>query len=125
MRDPVTGLRSLIWVAMTASGREPVTAGDRQATTDARRGGRPVTGYGVVHKRTHPCRPQTNGKAERLNRTPLDGRAYARPYSSNAERTEALTDSLRTHNYHRCPTALDGQPPISRVNDPAGQYSRS
>ncbi len=77
---------------------------------------------GIVHKRTRPYRPQTNGKVERLNRTLLDEWAYVRPYSSNAERTEALPDFLHTYNYHRCHTALGGQPPISRVNNPAGQY---
>ncbi|KOU30837.1 transposase, partial [Streptomyces sp. WM6373] len=28
-----------------------------------------------------------------------------------------------TYNHHRCHTALDGKPPISRVNNPAGQYT--
>lgn len=46
-----------------------------------------------------------------------------RPYTSNDERTAALADVLRTHNHHRCHTALGGQPPISRVNNPAGQYT--
>ncbi|MFE3601251.1 IS481 family transposase [Streptomyces sp. NPDC059142] len=78
---------------------------------------------GITHKRTRPYRPQTNGKVERLNRTLLDEWAYVRPYSSNTERTEALADFLHTYNYHRCHTALDGQPPISRVNNPAGQYT--
>ncbi|KAB8157064.1 IS481 family transposase, partial [Streptomyces sp. 3MP-14] len=36
--------------------------------------------------------------------------------------TAALTDYLHTYNYHRSHTALGGQPPISRVNNPAGQY---
>ncbi|MFF7206120.1 IS481 family transposase, partial [Streptomyces sp. NPDC008141] len=31
-------------------------------------------------------------------------------------------DFLHTYNYHRCHTALGGQPPISRVNNPPGQY---
>ncbi|MFH8533351.1 IS481 family transposase [Streptomyces tendae] len=78
---------------------------------------------GIIHKRTRPYRPRTNGKVERLNRTLLDEWAYVRPYSSNVERTEALADFLHTYNYHRCHTALDGRPPISRVNNPAGQYS--
>ncbi|MBB4903695.1 hypothetical protein FHS37_007792 [Streptomyces griseostramineus] len=78
---------------------------------------------GIVHKRTRPYRPQTNGKVERLNRTLLDEWAYVRPHSSNTERTEALADFLHTYNYHRCHTALDGRPPVSRVNNPADQYS--
>ncbi|MFG3362676.1 IS481 family transposase [Streptomyces griseofuscus] len=82
-----------------------------------------LSAAGIVHKRTRPYRPQTNGKVERLNRTLLDEWAYVRPYSSNAERTAALVDFLHTYNYHRCHTALDGKPPITRVNNPAGQYS--
>jgi len=70
---------------------------------------------GITHKRTRPYRPQTNGKVERFNRTLLDEWAYARPYHSETERREALTPWLHTYNHHRGHTALDGQPPTSRV----------
>ncbi|MER6320015.1 integrase core domain-containing protein, partial [Streptomyces sp. NPDC001581] len=49
--------------------------------------------------------------------------AYLRPYTSNNERTEALADFLHTYNHHRSHTALGGHPPISRVNNHAGQYT--
>ncbi|WP_405483089.1 IS481 family transposase [Streptomyces anulatus] len=78
---------------------------------------------GATGKLTRPYRPQTNGKVERFNRTLLDEWAYIRPYTSNTERAEALADFLHTYNHHRCHTALDGHPPITRVNNPAGQYS--
>ena len=77
---------------------------------------------GIEHRRTRPRRPQTNGKVERFNRTLLDEWAYVRPYDSEAERVAALDDWLHLYNHHRFHTALGG-PPISRVNDPAGQYS--
>ncbi|MGW1803404.1 IS481 family transposase, partial [Streptomyces sp. NPDC001984] len=77
---------------------------------------------GATGKLTRIYRPQTNGKVERFNRTLLDEWAYLRPYTSNDERTAALADFLHTYNHHRCHTALGGQPPISRVNNPAGQY---
>ncbi len=35
----------------------------------------------------------------------------------------ALDDFLHSYNYHRCHTALGGQPPINRVNNAAGQYN--
>jgi transposase InsO family protein len=54
---------------------------------------------------------------------PDDEWAYLQPYTSNTERTAALTDFLHTYNHHRSHTALGGQPPISRVNNPAGQYT--
>ena len=82
-----------------------------------------LTAAGITHKRIRPYRPQTNGKVERFNRTLLDEWAYLRPYTSNTERTAALTDFLHTYNHHRCHTALEGNPPISRVNNPPGQYT--
>ncbi|WP_411112307.1 IS481 family transposase [Streptomyces sp. c-19] len=82
-----------------------------------------LAGLGATGKLTRAYRPQTNGKVERFNRTLLDEWAYQRPYTSNQERTEALADFLHTYNHHRCHTALDGHPPISRVNNAAGQYT--
>ncbi|MET9140492.1 IS481 family transposase [Streptomyces parvulus] len=78
---------------------------------------------GAAGKLTRAYRPQTNGKVERFNRTLLDEWAYLRPYTSNHERTAALADFLHTYNHHRRHTALGGHPPISRVNNPAGQYT--
>jgi transposase InsO family protein len=77
----------------------------------------------IVHKRTRPYRPQTNGKVERFNRTLLDEWAYAQPYRSETERREALPGWLHTYNHHRGHTALAGKPPASRVPDLTGQYS--
>ncbi len=78
---------------------------------------------GVTGNLTPAYRPQTNGKAERFNRTRLDEWAYLRPYTSNTERTEVLADFLHAYDHHRCHTALDGHPPITRVNNAAGQYT--
>lgn len=82
-----------------------------------------LTKLEATRKRTRPYRPQTNGKVERFNHTLLDEWAYLRPYTSNDERSPALADFLHTYKHHRCHTALDGHPPISRVNNAAGQYT--
>jgi transposase InsO family protein len=78
---------------------------------------------GAQPRRIRPYRPQTNGKAERFNRTLLEEWAYARPFTSSSERAEALPGWLHTYNHHRTHTALGGHPPINRipVNDLAGQ----
>ena len=77
----------------------------------------------VVHKRTRPYRPQTNGKVERFNRTLLTEWAYARPYTSEAQRRAALPTWLHIYNHHRHHTALGGHPPASRVTNLCGQYN--
>lgn len=78
---------------------------------------------GAQARFTRRYRPQTNGKAERFNRTLLDEWAYQRPFTSNTERAAALPDWLHTYNHHRTHTAIGGHPPISRVNNAAGSYS--
>jgi transposase InsO family protein len=70
-------------------------------------------------------RPQTNGKAERFNRTLADEWAYIRPFTSSADRAAALPGWLHTYNHHRSHTALGGHPPISRltVSNATGHYT--
>ena len=77
----------------------------------------------ITPKRTRPYRPQTNGMVERFHRTMADGWAYARCYTSEQERRDALADWLHHYNHHRPHTACDYQPPISRLTNVPGQYS--
>jgi transposase InsO family protein len=77
----------------------------------------------VVHKRTRPYRPQTNGKVERFHRTLADEWAYAASYDSDAARAAAYPDWLHRYNHHRGHTALGGRPPASRVTNLSGQNS--
>jgi hypothetical protein len=77
----------------------------------------------IEHRRTRPYRPQTNGKVERFHRTLADEWAYARLYTSDAQRCEQFPIWLHTYNHHRGHTALGGQPPASRVPNLSGQYS--
>jgi transposase InsO family protein len=64
---------------------------------------------GVVHKRTRPYHPQTNGKVERFNRTLLAEWAYAKPYRSESARRAALPAWLHIYNHHRPHTSIGGQ----------------
>jgi transposase InsO family protein len=77
---------------------------------------------GAQPRFTRRYRPQTNGKAERFNRTMADEWIYARPFTSNQDRADALPEWLHTYNHHRGHTALAGQPPISRINNGPGHY---
>ena len=78
---------------------------------------------GAQPRFTRRYRPQTNGKAERFNRTMCDEWIYSRPFTSNQDRADALPSWLHTYNHHRGHTALAGQPPISRINNGPGTYS--
>lgn len=77
----------------------------------------------IVHRRTKPYRPQTNGKVERFHRTLADEWAYARLYTNDAERCAEYPRWLHTYNHHRGHTALGGHPPASRVPNLSGQYT--
>ena len=69
----------------------------------------------LVHKRTRPYRPQTNGKAERFIQTLLREWAYAVGYLSSALRTRVLPRWLRHYNRRRPHGSLGGLPPFSRL----------
>ena len=70
---------------------------------------------GIRHIRTRPYSPKTNGKAERFVQTSLREWAYARPYESSAERQAALQPFIHRYNWHRPHSALNHQPPMSRI----------
>jgi transposase InsO family protein len=69
----------------------------------------------VVHRRTRPYTPRTNGKAERFIRTMLCEWAYGPAFPSSAHRTDALARWLHYYNWHRRHRGLGGAPPISRL----------
>jgi transposase InsO family protein len=83
-----------------------------------------AAGLGIRRKRTRRYRPQTNGKAERFNRTLLDEWAYARLYRSNRERRRAFRRWLRSYNHRRPHTSLGGLTPMAvLVNNAHGKHS--
>ena len=67
------------------------------------------------HKRTRPYTPRTNGKAERLIQTALREWIYACSYLNSQERNAQLLPWLHHYNWHRPHSALNHQPPLSRV----------
>ncbi|MHC5560634.1 IS481 family transposase [Kocuria sp. U4B] len=81
------------------------------------------TDLGIRHSRTRPRRPQTNGKIERFHRTLADGWGYARCYTSETERRQALTGWLHEYNHHRPHTACGNKPPVTRLTNLPGQYN--
>lgn len=69
----------------------------------------------VVHKRTRPFRPRTNGKAERFIQTLLREWAYPVAYLTSEARARVLPRWLRHYNRTRPHGSLAGLPPFSRL----------
>jgi transposase InsO family protein len=82
-----------------------------------------VERLGARHKRTRPRRPQTNGKAERLIKTLIHEWAYARLYTTNRERADALPVFVDFYNRRRPHTALGGRSPLDAVNNVSGDHN--
>ena len=70
---------------------------------------------GIGHRRTRLYRPQTNGKAERFNRTLLEEFAYKTLFTSNDQRLHALGPWLDSYNRSRPHTAIGGLAPLERL----------
>ena len=98
---------------MTDNGSAYVSKAHRQALHE----------LGISHLTTRPYRPRTNGKAERFIQTMLNERAYARIYASSNERTQQLTHWLQRYNYQRPHGSLGHQPPATRINNLARNYT--
>ncbi len=75
----------------------------------------------ILHKRTQPYSPKTNGKVERLQQT-MD-REWARglAYNSSAAHRAALPHWLDHYNTRRRHSGIGNQTPISRVHNILGQ----
>jgi hypothetical protein len=71
-------------------------------------------------RRARRCQPRLDthrsfGKAKPFNRTLLTDWAYARPWTSNTQRTAASDGFLERYDTRRAHTTLEGRPPISRL----------
>ncbi len=71
-----------------------------------------LAGRGITHKRTRPYTPRTNGKAERFIQTSLREWAYAQPFATSAERTQAMRPWIDTYNASRPHSALGAKSPL-------------
>ena len=78
---------------------------------------------GARHVRTRPYTPRTNGKAERFIQTSLREWAYAKPYRSSAERTQAIKPWTNAYNLNRPHSGIAGLTPWQRVNNLLGNDS--
>ncbi len=71
--------------------------------------------HGIVHIRTRPYTPRTNGKAERFIQTALREWAYAHAYPTSEHRRQHLPCWLLQYNCHRPHASLSGASPVSRA----------
>lgn len=74
-----------------------------------------ITSLASRHQRIRPYTPRHNGKAERYNRILTEERLYARTYSSQRQRRDAIAVWNHHYNYHRPHTACHNQPPATRA----------
>jgi transposase InsO family protein len=72
-------------------------------------------GLQVVHRRTRPYTPRTNGKAERFIQTALREWAYKAPYYTSADRSRMMPGWLEHYNAARPHSGIGGRPPFSRL----------
>lgn len=79
-----------------------------------------LRGAGAKHVRTRPYTPRTNGKAERFIQTSLREWAYARPYSSSAQRSAAIQPWIDRYNLSRPHAGIGHISPWQRLNNLLG-----
>jgi transposase InsO family protein len=103
---------------------ERVMTDNAKAYTDSRLYAGLLEELGARHKRTHPYRPQTNGKAEAFIKTLLREWAYVKLYRSNHERLAALPRWVDFYNHERTHTEIGRIAPMTAlVNKVRGKYT--
>jgi transposase InsO family protein len=76
--------------------------------------------HDILHLKTQPYRPRTNGKVERFHQTMGREWAYGLAYRSSRHRNQALPHWLDHYNRTRPHSSLGDRPPISRVHNVCG-----
>ena len=76
---------------------------------------RSIANHVAHHQFIRAYTPRHNGKVERYNRILAEELLYARPFTSDAQRSAAIQTWNVHYNYHRPPTACDHQPPARRT----------
>ena len=71
---------------------------------------------GARHQRITPYTPRHNGKVERYNRILAEEFLYAREWTSDLQRQQALQIWNVHYNYHRPHSAAGNRPPVSRLH---------
>jgi transposase InsO family protein len=77
----------------------------------------------ILHKRTKPYSPKTNGKVERYQQTLEREWEKGLAYNSSADRRAALPHWLEHYNTRRRHSGIGNRPPTNRVHDVLGQDS--
>ena len=75
------------------------------------------------HIRTRPYTPRTNGKAERFIQSCLREWAYAKPYQSSTQRSQAAAYWTNAYNLIRPHAGIAGLSPFQRLNNLLGNDS--
>lgn len=76
---------------------------------------RSIAGHVARHQFIRAYTPRHNGKVERYNRLLAEEFLYARPFTSETQRSNAIRVWNIHYNYHRTHTACGNQPPATRT----------
>ena len=123
-QEDATGFlkRALAWYGRLGVKVERVMT-DNGSAYRSRRFASALSEAGVRHVRTRPYTPRTNGKAERFIQTSLREWAYARPYATSRQRTDAIGPWIENYNLNRPHAGIAGLTPWQRVNNLLGNDS--
>ena len=111
--------RCMAWFGRLGIGVERVMT-DNGSAYRSRLFGDALTRAGARHIRTRPYTPRTNGKAERFIQSSLREWAYARPFLSSDQRSQAAADWTNAYNLIRPHSAIGGITPFQRLNNLLG-----